>query len=222
MKRVLALLLALMVVFSFAACGADQEDVRGEQINNGSATAGSDAEFSLGDTEGLTYENKFIGIGCTLENGWSFYSDEQIKQINNTTADMAGDEYAEAMKNATVVYDMFATDANETNNMSVVLEKVNLVSLATFDAEKNFRNQFDLLKQTFENMGCTDVTFEIGTVRIDEEEHTCLNTSAQINGAKMYQKQVAIKCSGYIATITVTTFFEDTTEAIYAKFYAVK
>ena len=222
MKRVLALLIVLMVVFSFAACGADQEDVRGEQINNGSATAGSDAEFSLGDTEGLTYENKFIGIGCTLENGWSFYSDEQIKQINNAAKDMAGDEYAEEMKNAELVYDMFATDANQRNNMNVNLQKVNVVTLATYDAEKSFRSQFDSLKQALENMGYTDVAFEIGNIQVAGKDYVCLNISAQINGVNMYQKMIAIKCKGYIATITVSTLLEDTTEAIYAKFYAVK
>ena len=30
---------------------------------------------------GITYENKFIGIGCKLDSNWAFYTDEEIKEM---------------------------------------------------------------------------------------------------------------------------------------------
>ncbi len=226
MKKILALILAVAMVFTFAACGGN-EDVRGDQIVNGSeandgASVSSDAEFSLGSTDGLTYENKFIGLGCKLDSDWTFYTDDQIKQLNNATADMAGEEFVEAVKNASIVYDMYAVSSNQMDNINVNLEKINSVQLAVLDIAQNFENIFPTLKQTFENMGYTNISYEVGTVKIGNKDFTSLSTTAQINGIKMYQTAIAVKCNGYLANITVTTFNENNVNNIFAKFYTVK
>ena len=232
MKKLLALLLVLVMVFSFAACGRDsdspdEDDIRGEQIENNdlkdkTSSVSSEAEFSLGATTGLTYESKFIGIGCKLDSDWSFYSDEQIKELNSVTTEVAGEEYAEMMKNATVVYDMFAAQSDQLANVNVVLEKADKNTLKDLDVAENFNKTIPTLKETFENMGYTGLTYEVGTVTIDGKEFTCLNTSAEISGTKMVQKAIGIKCNGYLATVTVTAFGENDANDIINKFYLVK
>lgn len=232
MKKLLALLLVLVMVFSFAACGRDndspdEDDIRGEQIDNNeskdkTSSASSEAEFSLGATTGLTYESKFIGIGCKLDSDWSFYSDEQIKELNSVTTEVAGEEYAELMKNANLVYDMFAVQNDQLGNMNVVLEKMNKTTLATLDIAETFNKTMPTLKETFENVGYTNINFGIGTVTIDGKEFTCLNTSAEIAGTKMAQKAIGIKCNGYLATVTVTAVGETNINDIIDKLYLVK
>ncbi len=232
MKKLLALLLVLVMVFSFAACGRDndspdEDDIRGEQIDNNeskdkTSSASSEAEFSLGATTGLTYESKFIGIGCKLDSDWSFYSDEKIKELNSVTTEVAGEEYAELMKKATVVYDMFAAQSDQLANVNVVLEKVDKDTLKALDVAENFNKTIPTLKETFENMGYSGLTYEVGTVKIDGKEFTCLNTNAEVYGTKMVQKAIGIKCNGYLATVTVTAFGENDADDIINKFYLVK
>lgn len=237
MKRVFALLLVIAILFSFSACTNNDADIRGEQSTNSPSTSETQStngsseeetttpsteEFSLGSSNGLTYENKFIGIGCTLESGWTFYTDEQIKELNNLATDLAGEEYQEAIKNSTVIYDMYAVSDDQMSNMNVNLEKVNPLTLAVLDIETNYETAYSTLKQAFENVGYTDVTYEIGSVEIAGTEHKCLNISAQISGIAMYETIISIKCNGYLANITVTTLNENTIDSILANFYAVE
>ena len=186
-----------------------------------SAPQNDDEEFSTGAVNGLTYRNKFIGLGCNLDSGWTFYSDAQIKQLNNIAADMAGEEYKEALKNATVIYDMYAVSSNQQDNINVNLEKVNPVQLAALDIAENFNTLLPLLKSSLENMGCQNITHENTTVKIGGKSFNCLKLTSDINGMKMYQTLIAKKCDGYLANITITAFDEATINNLISKFFLV-
>ena len=261
MKKLLAILLALTMIFAFAACGStpDEDEVRGDQnVNttqasdpaedNTTAPSGdvtdtpagditdtpadettnapeadvTEPEFSLGAVEGLNYENKFIGIGCNLPSDWTFYTDEQIRELNNLTADLAGEDYVEAMKNASVIYDMYAASKDQFKNINVNLEKVEPIALSMVDLADIFEQNEAMIKQTFENMGYTNITFEHGTVMIENESFACMRSTAQINGIAMYQLCFATKCNGYIANFAITTFNENTVDDILSNFYLIK
>lgn len=224
MKNIITILLALAVLLSFSACSfiTKQEDIRGDQIVNDGSSSSTEQEFSLGEAKGLTYENKFIGIGCTLDSDWTFYTDEQIKELNNISSDVAGDDLKEILENASIVYDMAAGRSNGLDNINVNLEKMNAITLAALDLAENYETAYSLVEESYVNMGYTDISHEITTAKIDGEDHTALRITAEINGMKLYQKLISIKCSGYLANITVSTYEEDTVDAILDKFYTVK
>ena len=261
MKKLLAILLALTMIFAFAACGStpSEDEVRGEQnVNTTEASTPADndanapsedatntpagdtvdtpteetteaptvetteAQFSLGAVQGLNYENKFIGIGCNLPSDWTFYTDEQIREINNMTLDLAGEEFEEAMKNAQLVYDMYAISNDQLKNINVNLEKVDPVTLAMIDLADVYQQNTALVKQSLENMGYTNVTFDYGTVMIEDETFACMRTTAQYNGVTMYQLGFSTKCNGYIANFTIATFASDATDDILSNFYLIK
>ena len=87
MKKLLATMLCAVMMISLVACSGSpsEEEVRGEQTSNEESQDESEVEsteeFSLGETENLVYENKFIGIGCKLESDWYFYNDEEIMEF---------------------------------------------------------------------------------------------------------------------------------------------
>lgn len=215
MKKLLAILMILSVLLSLAAC-AGPENIRGEQSG---ADETKDEEFSLGEVEGLKYESKFVGLGCKLPSDWKFYSDEEIKEMNNMAADMAGEDYQEAVKNASLVYDMFASDETKMNNINVTLEKVNAAQLAVLDLANNYEKQIPTIKSAFENVGYTNVQCEVSTVNIGGKELTCLRSTAQIVNATMYQVSFSKKCNGYLAAIAVTAFDQDTLQELLDAFY---
>ncbi|MBE6770088.1 MAG: hypothetical protein E7548_04970 [Ruminococcaceae bacterium] len=224
MKKLFALLLALVMVLSLTACldNKSEDDLRGDQIVNGTSSTVSQPEFSLGSTSGLTYENKFIGIGCKLDSDWTFYTDEEIRELNNVTADLAGEEFEDILKNSAVIYDMFASHSNETDNINVNLEKVNPLTLAAIDLTENYKQLMPTMKQGFENMGYKNIQMKTGTVTIDGKDFASMSTSGEIGEFKMYQTAFCLKCNGYIANITITAFDKDAVDTILDKFYLVK
>lgn len=215
MKKLLAILMILSVILSLCAC-AGPGNIRGEQSGEDDV---KDEEFSLGEVEGLKYESKFIGLGCKLPDDWHFYSDEEIKKLNNMAADMAGKDYQEAIKNASLVYDMFASDDSQMNNINVTLEKVSVVQLATLDLAKNYEKQIPTIKAAFENMGYSNVQCEVSTVKIDGKELTCLRSTAKVAGMTMHQVSFSRKCNGYLAAIAVTAFDKDVLQNLLDAFY---
>ncbi len=232
MNKIISVILALSMILMLGACSPKEKEIRGEQIVNDdiqSEDVEDDVEnnsekddFSLGETNGLAYENSFIGIGCNLGEDWSFYNDEQIKDLNNYAADVAGEDYVEAMKAADIVYDMYAIHDNQLNNINVNLQKVNQIALSQLNLEENFENTIPELEKAFENMGYTDLEFEITTVDVDGEEVMCLKSCGVIDELMMYQKIISIKCDGYLSNITVTTYQEDTVDEVFGKFHYVK
>lgn len=220
MKRILSVCLVLLMLLSLCACGGgSEEQIRGEQITNNTQPATEGPDFSLGTTSGVTYENAFIGIGCNLPEGWVFYSDDEIRQLNNITADVAGEEYQELMEQAAVVYDMYAVAPDGMSNMNVNLEKVPQIQLLVLDLEENLKKIGPTLQETMENMGFADYTYETGTKTIAGESFVCLNCHGTLSGVDMYQTMLSIKCNGYLASVTLTSFGENTIDQLLENFY---
>ncbi|MBQ3231160.1 MAG: hypothetical protein IJB49_09125 [Clostridia bacterium] len=226
MKKILSLVLVTLFILSFTACGGD-EDVRGtiSTVSGASETAESSKadennnEFAMGTTNGSVYENSYIGIGCRLDSDWTFYTDEQIKELNQITADKGGEEFAEIMENADIVYDMFVQKTNG-DNMNVNLEKVNAITLAALDMSTFYNEEMKkTLKQSLESVGCTNVEMEDTEVVIDGKKFVAVKITSEMSGVKMYQTNFAIKCSKHIASICITTMNGDSASSIIEKFY---
>lgn len=214
MKKLLAILLCIAMLTALTACGDNEipETLRGEQSTQ--------KEFALGQTSGLNYENQFIGIGCTLSSDWTFYTDAQIRQLNNQTADLAGDVYEDLMANTNMVYDMWAKNANNTDSINVILEKSTVATVENFDFQKNYELVFPSMKQGFENMGYTDIQYTFQTISLDGKTLSGVLTTANYGYGTMYQKQFAVPCdNGYIATVTVSAFDIDRTDHYISSFY---
>ena len=216
MKKLLALLLAVMMLFTVTACGstAGEDEIRGEQEV-------SDEAYSAGSVEGLKYESSFISIGCNLPEDWSFYTDEQIRELNNVTTEVAGEEYEKMMQDAQIIYDMYAISGNQVDTINVNLEKVNSVALLALDMADYYEQTVESIETAYNNMGATSFDYEIGKTTIGGEEFDSMSIVAEINGTKLYQTAFAKKCSGYVANITVTAIDEATVKSLLDSFYIV-
>ena len=235
MRKNNLLILLLLLGLAVSGCGSE-ENVRGDitieedaevEISESEETAIEEAEtelaeekeLSLGVSNGNTYESEFIGIGYQLDEGWGFYTDEQIRELNNVTADLAGEEYQELLSDAEIVYDMFAIDADGLNNVNVNLEKKNLAQILAMDLSEVYENTMPVLESTYENMGGTNFAYEISTVDIAGEELVAAYVSVDINEVPVYQILFMKKCNGYLANVSITNYFEDTTARLLENFY---
>lgn len=229
MKKLIALLLALVMLFSFAACGNtadDDDDVRGSVVSDNDKDEKDDEqeeekEFSQGSLEGTKYENAFIGLGVNIPSDWSFYSDEQMKELNNLTEDYYSEEAKEAIENADLIYDMFASNADGSNNINIVLEKHTVLKVAAMDLEKEVPAAFDAMKESYENMGSTSFNAEMDDIEIDDKEFVSAEYVTGFNGVTLYQRQIFVKCGKYLATVTITATSEAELEKLEESLYLV-
>ena len=220
MKKLIVMTLCLTMMSSFAGCSeTPSKEASGEQVEN---EVVSEKEFSMGEIDGLVYENEFIGIGCELEDEWSFMSDEEIKELNNITGDVAGEEYEELLEDAELIYDMYAIGGNQLDSINVNLEKYDKVTLDSLVVEDALENTIPILEKSFGNMGYTDIETYLDKINIEEEEFTCLYLTGEIEGVRIYQKVFPIKCNGYLANVTITTYEEDRVDSLAERFYFVE
>ena len=65
MKKLTALLLAFVLVLSFAACGTEDAD--------------TPKEFSRGVITGDVYESEYSGLRFTKPADWKYYTDDELR-----------------------------------------------------------------------------------------------------------------------------------------------
>ena len=247
MKKYLSVLLALAMILSLAACSGTQ-DVHGikaeltpppaitaapaetkapaetaapEATEAPAAAEEPEADLSLGSVEGLTYENAFIGIGCKLGSGWRFYSEEEITQLNGLTQEYFSDDYLEKVKNADMFYDMYAAGENGVDSINVILQKLSPLQVIALDTAQSLEESVPEIEKALGNMGYTDIKHEMGKATLGNGTYDVLYVSSVINGVNAYQASVLIKCSGYVANITFSTFFENGIEDLMKTFYSL-
>ncbi len=226
MKKLSALLLVLLLCLSLTACIA--KDVRGDVSGNhtdDSTPVLSEEEttkFSMGETTNNSYKNEFANIGCNLPNNWVFYTDEQIKELNNFTKDAIGDELAEAIENASIIYDMYAQADDGVLNTNINLEKLTVLQAATINIEETLRGQFDSMRTAFENMGYTNVNVEYTKTTVDGKALDGAKITAQINGINFYSLAICYKAKNYLVNISLGSLGEDKTDEILNYFYFIK
>lgn len=223
MKKWMSLILATAMVLSLTACGG-MEDVCGTLGGGESAptsTPQEDATFDFGTTVGGTYENKFIGLGCTLGSDWSYKSDAEIRELNQMTLDMVGDELANQIENAQVLYDMAAYHSNQADNIIVTLEKLTLAQVIATNLETMYEQSGPQVVSALSNMGYANVEWTVTEATVGGKTFAAMKVTSTINEVPMYQLSVATKCGKYIASVAITTFAEDKTQSILDAFYLV-
>ncbi|MBR5472941.1 MAG: hypothetical protein IKU82_03025 [Clostridia bacterium] len=204
MKKFLVLFLTFVVGVTFAACGDSVDSA------------------VLGNVKGSVYENEFIGIGCKLDSQWTFFNDEQLREMNNIAEENMDMDIEELFENTTIVYDMYAERYSGIDNINVNLEKVDPEQLEALVIKDNFNALAPMIVSNFESMGFSNVTYEVATRKIDGQEFDCLNVSYETEGMRLFQSNISIKCDGYLANITFTTSGGDVIDELTEMFYLIK
>lgn len=204
--------------FQSMGYGDDGDDVRGDIITgDSSATNAADEtqpEFSLGKAANGVYKNDYLGLSCTLPAPWEFYTDEQILEMNNITAEYYDEEFAEQIQNAAIIYDMLASNPEDSSNININLEKVNPLQMMALDMKQVLEAQIDTIKTSYENMGYTGTEVRYEKVTVDGKELDGLVINANIQGIDLYCVLFSFPKGSYIANVSVTSLQTDKTAEI--------
>lgn len=223
MKKILSLVLAIIMLVGLCSCLRDNENdnVRGDIVTQTSSESEnepeSEPEFSLGKTANNVYNNDFLGLSCTLSDEWTFYTDEEILQLNNLTAELVDEEIAQSLENANIIYDMYAVQADG-SNININLEKLNALQLISLDIKETLESQIDTIKTAFEGIGYTDINAKYQKVTVDGKEFDALVYDAKIQGIDFYGTVITFRKGNYLANITVSSLQTDKTNEIFSCF----
>ena len=222
MRKLIAAMLLMVMVLSLFGCSVvmdpPPENVRGD-ISTAAPTQSPTEPtpgFSLGQTEDNVYKNDFLGMTCTLPADWTFYTDEQILELNNIVVDTMNDDVAQMLENATIVYDMYAMHPTEGSSINVNLEKFTGLQILAMDIKQVLESQIEAIRSTYQNMGLTDIEIQYQKVTVDGKEFDSLKISGNMQGVGLYATCFAFKKGTYLANVSVCTIAEDKTADILA------
>lgn len=233
MKKFIAMLLALVLVFSLCACGS-KDDVSGSlaPADKGGSTSGSvsqtpepaqepEEEIEAGNLVGGRYENEFLGIGCELDDNWVYATQEELAEMIGQTADLFDEESAEQLKNADMFYDMLASSSDGLVSINVVIQNLGVLYGAVLSEEEYVSISTQNLEEQLGTAGFTDISWEQTAPDFAGQQHVGLHISSKIQGNDYYTSQVYIKAGSYMAVISFNSFLEDIGEDLMANFFAL-
>ena len=154
-RKLTAVVLAIMSVCMMMPAQAENETM--------------DAEAMFGKVTDDTYENTFIGLGCTLE-GWHYYSDEEMEAVNKRTKDALSDELDDLIDQNIGL--MMAEQPDGMRNVNIQLQNVkNYVSIyemmGTHEVAVNSLSGF---QTTLEAANFTNIQLEVACHLMAEEQ----------------------------------------------------
>lgn len=201
MKKIIAMILVLTMALSLAACG------------------GSDKPYTSGLTLGSVYNHSYFGFKCVLPEGWSFYTDEQIAQLQGYTQDMMGQDYADIIEKSGSAMEMFAAEDSTGGlyTLNVVVEKLPSAALSE---EKYVESCLDKTKAALESAGFQIDVCKAATVQFVGKSHAAIEIQGSYMGVDLYETLVVVKEGKYLACVTAGSYMENCTSDILGFFAA--
>ena len=232
MKKFAAMLMALMLL-AMTACGQQAPEQTGGTVEPGAQpdpsvtgqvdTAAPDGDApEMGSVNGGTYTNEFAGIGCTLDETWVFYTEEQIAEINGFLTDGTSDEdMKKLMEENQSVQDMYATSTDGLMTMNVVFQNMGLLFGTTMSAQEYAELSAQQLPDAMTTYGFENVTAAVTTAEFAGAECPAVALTATVQDTPMYELVICLKQGNYIYCVTLCSYTEDVTAQMAALFYAL-
>lgn len=203
-KKGIVLLLAIMMLMMFAACGENKN-----------------ASFTRGIWNGSHYQNEFMALGLDLPEGWDAASDEEIAEAMGIAAEqIAGGKFREEYLDAQNIYDAMVQDAENETGTSIIIMAENL-TLSAGGTEYDERAYADTAA---ERLLAQDTGYEIGessTVLFAGKEYYAMDAS--LYEGRMHQCYLFCK-EGKFMTAVIITYLPDLMglDSIFGMFSAVE
>lgn len=236
MKKLVAVMMVLALVLSLCACGSGSA-VAGsispaEETGGVSGTVTQTPEptpeptqepeedIEPGNQVGGRYENKFLGIGCELDENWTYATQEELAAMIGQTAELFT-EYAEQIKNADMFYDMMAVADDGLVSINVVFENLGMLYGSMLSEEQYLDITGENLEEQFLSAGFENIEWERISIDFAGAEHAGFHLSCTVQDVPYYCTQVCMKVGHYMAGISFCSFIEDVGEDLMANFFAL-
>lgn len=224
MKKLLALLLALVMILSLVACAEEEEDsIRRDRKNKEQTTEGTEEETEPEETEeeteevteeetepeetedapfgtvdGQVYENAYMGFGVKLDRNWVIATAEEAAEVVGMGAQFMGVD--EQLSQGTYC-DLYAMTADNTA-LNIMLQKESLYTKIYKD-EQILEVSAEIIVSQFESIGMSDVQVELTTATFAGRQCAAMGISGSMSGITLVETMILWREGDYMATITV-------------------
>ncbi len=187
----------------------------------------SEELFQAGTAEGGTYTNEMLGLGCTLDEEWTFASEEEIAAAFGMAKELI--EQAETgveLEDAQTFTDLYVYADAGARNINIQVQTLGALEggiMGSVSEETILDNVLPVLEETVASAyaGFGTVTCEKADARFLDEDHKVVAMVTTAQDMELYQKQVYLPCGRYVAIVTCTSVGEDTTDELLELFYKV-
>lgn len=220
-KRILALVLALTMVFALCACTSD-DDVKGKTDPGVAETAAPEKELELGNISGGKYENAYFGFGCELDEQWTYATEDQLLSMVQATADLVDDEnFKDELLKADMFYDMMTYFYDGVTNMNVIVQNIGAAYGALLDEDAIAEQTAEVMPEQLATVNMDVQSCDKVSLNFAGAEHAGVRTHSITGNGELYQLQAYVKVGKYVAVVTVSSPLEDNIDAMLGFFYAV-
>ncbi len=185
MKKIIALLVAGLMLISFASCVSEQK-----------------RELSHGKIDGDTYKNEYFEFEFTKPASWVYSTDEEIAAAMNMSVDLFGDKYEETLESGVAMLDMMAVDSLTRTNINVAVENLSK-SFASNITEEQY---VEALKKQLAGVENMTIEFSDKTekVKIGGNDYLRASLTNTVSGITMTQVYYLRNVDGYMCVVTAT------------------
>ncbi len=194
MKKLLAALLALIMILSFSACSEEQNEEENEVL--------IEVVPERGTVENGTYRNEAFGVSFDAPADWYFLTDEEIAQTMGSTAEQLFGE--DVLAETDYIYDLYCVDMESGTTVSINYEDLGTIGEFT-EASQYLETVLAQLLST-ENPGITAT--ELSVAKVGGEVVPCLNITLEAAGNTIYESMIVKKIGTWIGTVTMATLDE--------------
>lgn len=192
MKKILALVLAMMMVLSLGACSGETEPETVEIVP------------ARGTVENGIYKNEAFGVTFSAGENWYFLNDDEIALSMGVAAEEIYGEGTEIVGDH--IYDVYCVENTTGGTVSI-----NYEDLGTIGGMTDANYYLETVMTTLLSSGAKDgvVDSSITNIKIGEYEVPCLNIVLEYAGTTIYQKVIVKQSGSWMATATLASLSED-------------
>lgn len=157
-------------------------------------------------THDREYANEFFGVKFTLPEGFSFYDEGQMAELNKSIGELQTDEdVIKALDSGQAFFDMAAADANGTT-VNAVIAHASTPDVQALDAAAYLEYAKAGLESQLASAGADLKNAQIGTYKNAKtgDEFAYMDVWFEIQGAAMYEELACLKAGDYFMTISAT------------------
>ena len=236
MKKLFAILMALSLLLSLAACGktepteapteAPSEAPATEAPTDASTDAPTEAVAELspivGVYNGNSYSNTVLGISCDLSEEWTLLDlQDLIDAYGYTTDEFTDENIKSAVESAGSLTTYYAARNDGLQTLTITVASSAAYGYLEGKESSVVEMMIPQMETQLPASGIEVQSIDSGVIDFAGHERSCISVVGSANETDLYEKQVITFSDGYLFVITAVSFLEDSCDELLSNFTAL-